>query len=919
MEDRGARGDANRGPGAGRHHSTMDLGSAETLGAEAPVRDAPPSGRFGPYVILERLGAGGMGVVYAAYDRDLDRKVAVKVLRSAARDESGRDRLLREAQTMARLRHPNVVTVYSVGETEGQIYVAMELVARGTLRRWMGERRRTWREVQGAFLQAGAGLGAAHEAGLVHRDFKPDNVLVDGSGTMRVSDFGLARSEATVGRPPPEEDPRSLVDASLTRTGALFGTPAYMAPEQHEGQSATQKSDQFAFSVALYEALYGRLPFGEGTVAEVITRTKAGRILPAPNDTSVPRWLDRIVRKGLSVEPTGRFGSMGELLDALRRDTTVRRRRLMLGGATAVAVAIAALAIGSPGPRTVCRGAERKLRGIWDGPTRASVHRAFMATRASYAADAWRTVERALNRRADAWVQAHTEACEATQVRGEASEDMLDRRMVCLARQLHEMDALTSLFARADSDVVERAPESAQRLSSPNRCLGESALAPGEVLPAEPRARAATEKLRAELTDTRTLRDAGKYSEGLRGAQSLAKRARAMGNRVVLAEVLSLQGDLEDWAGDTTAAERTLYDAINVAQASRHAEVSAVAASDLSFVVGAEGSRYAEGRRWAEFAAASIHALGGSDELESRRLNNLANVCYAEGKYDDAEGLHRRALDLHMKVYGPQGIRVGKSLHNLANVYYALGRYSESDEYHRRSQRILEGQLGRDHPVIAQGLSNHGATLEKMHRFEDAAGIYRRALAIQERALSPDHGSLLATHNNLALVLRKLGRLDEAALHTARAVEIGERLGPDHPYLAEALVGMAALEHARGRERLAIGTYERALEIQARALGAEHPDLAYPLAGIGESYLVLGDAARAAEALERALGLLEKAHVEPLGLAKTRFGLARAQWARPPQRPRARELARQARDAFAAAGADARDDLSEVDAWLAAR
>ncbi|MBC8071061.1 MAG: serine/threonine protein kinase, partial [Deltaproteobacteria bacterium] len=280
----------------------------------------------GRYRIHERLGTGGMGVVYAAQDDELDRPVAIKILRTdLASGSAGRQRLLREAQAIAKLSHPNVVHVYEVGQEGGQVFMAMELVRGDTLRRWSQAAKRTPNEVVEVFLKVGEGLAAAHAHGIVHRDFKPDNVLVALDGRPRVVDFGLARASgaATTTRelavPLASTSASGLRDFDTTRTGTVVGTPAYMAPEQLELAEPDARSDQFSFCAALFEALYGKRPFHGSTYTELTHSLSQSR--PAVVDPAafgVPRALHLVVLRGLAREPASRFATMPELLAALR-------------------------------------------------------------------------------------------------------------------------------------------------------------------------------------------------------------------------------------------------------------------------------------------------------------------------------------------------------------------------------------------------------------------------------------------------------------------------------------------------------------------------------------------------------------------------------------------------------------------------
>ncbi|HFE45750.1 MAG TPA: hypothetical protein ENJ18_09725, partial [Nannocystis exedens] len=294
-------------------------------GAQAPVK-------IGRYTVVRPIGAGGMGMVYAAYDDELNRKIAVKLLRSGS-SEHDRARLFREAQAMAKLSHPNVLTVHEVGTFEDQVYVAMEFVRGQNLRDWLRETARPWRTIIDRFVLAGRGLAAAHAVGLVHRDFKPANVLVGDDGQIMVSDFGLVRSagdgSSELSQHPQISPLQMPLSTSLTMTGMIMGTPAYMSPEQHLGRATDARSDQFSFCVALYEALYGVLPFAGETLVELAQTVTSGQVRDPPRDSKVPIWVWRLLLRGLATAPAERWPTIDELLDKLSRDPerAARRRR----------------------------------------------------------------------------------------------------------------------------------------------------------------------------------------------------------------------------------------------------------------------------------------------------------------------------------------------------------------------------------------------------------------------------------------------------------------------------------------------------------------------------------------------------------------------------------------------------------------
>jgi serine/threonine protein kinase len=293
-----------------RHESISQVG-------ELPARPLTVGDRVDRYLVLAPLGAGGMGVVFAAWDPQLGRKIALKLLRAglALPSKDARARLRREAQAIAQLSHPNVVSIYDVGTTDdGDVYIAMEFVEGDTLTSWLRNYPRTWREIIEVFLQAARGLASAHSVGLLHRDFKPDNVLVGGDGRVRVTDFGLARSVLA-----PEEaraaPMMTALDVELTATGTVLGTPRYMPPEQMTGHDLDARSDQFSFCVALYEALYGSHPLPGGTSLKMLDHGETA--LPPPEGTKVPAALGRAVVRGLARDRAGRHPSMATLIEAL--------------------------------------------------------------------------------------------------------------------------------------------------------------------------------------------------------------------------------------------------------------------------------------------------------------------------------------------------------------------------------------------------------------------------------------------------------------------------------------------------------------------------------------------------------------------------------------------------------------------------
>jgi len=317
--------------------------------AEGPHTESPPAGapvKIGRFMVLRQIGSGGMGVVYSAYDEELDRRVAIKLLHGSPGDEQhsmGQARLLREAQAMARVAHPNVAAIYEVGVIHGQVFIAMELVHGQTLRAWAAARPRGWREIVGVYLQAARGLVAAHERGIIHRDFKPENALIGDDGRVRVLDFSLARSASGHADHLAPDGPPAPAPVPLTGGGRIVGTPAYMPPEQALGAPVDGRADQFSFCVALYEALYGRRPFTGRSNAELVEDMVRDRVTP-PAGVRLPSWLSRALLRGLKPAPEQRWPGMPELIAELERD---RGRWLRVASALALAAAVAGLVLGA--------------------------------------------------------------------------------------------------------------------------------------------------------------------------------------------------------------------------------------------------------------------------------------------------------------------------------------------------------------------------------------------------------------------------------------------------------------------------------------------------------------------------------------------------------------------------------------------
>ncbi len=368
--------DDTLGPGA-----VDETLTAPTVEGELPT--AVLAKRVGRYALLEQIGAGGMGVVFAAYDPDLDRKIAVKFLRPEVGGAEGTERLLREAQAMARLSHPNVATAYDVGTVDGQVFVAMEYVDGTTLREWLeSPDERDWDEVWEVFRQAALGLQAAHDADIVHRDFKPSNVLIDRDGNAVVTDFGLARSAGAV--PSEDLDSATALDSPLTLTGCIVGTPRYMPPEQHRGEVTDARGDQFSFCVALYQAVYGEHPFGGVDVMSLVAAVISGDLREPPAGSPVPARLRRVLVRGLASDPDARFPGMDALVDELVRLRSPPWRGWWFA-VGAGAVGLVAWGASREAPPDPCADVAAEIDDAWTAERATALREAFDASELAWA------------------------------------------------------------------------------------------------------------------------------------------------------------------------------------------------------------------------------------------------------------------------------------------------------------------------------------------------------------------------------------------------------------------------------------------------------------------------------------------------------------------------------------------------------
>ncbi len=903
-----------------QHHGHPGDGTA--AGASGGVtRGIGPGSTLERYVILERIGAGGMGVVFAAYDRELGRKVALKVLHGGG--ESGsREDLLREARAMARLAHPNVVAVHDVGEQDGRAFIAMEFVEGVGLDRWLAGSRREWREIVAVFLQAGRGLAAAHRAGLVHRDFKPGNVLVGDDGRVRVVDFGLARSAAF-----DEEATRDLGGAGeaaeappdtpppLGGPSGVAGTPRYMAPEQILEGRSDARSDQFSFCVALFEALWGEHPLpGEG-LARTIGHA-SGDGLPVPPSRTIPLRVRKAVVRGLAPSPEDRYPSMDALLADLGHDPAVARRRWAFAAAAAALAGL--LVLGALEYRreraALCSGGSARLEAVWNAGREARVASAFARTGLPGAPVLAERVGDALDGAGAHWVDCFTRACTASRLRGEVSPEVLDRQVACLELRLAELDAFVSLLETADEALAVSALEGVRALPDPEPCTSAAEQLEEDPPPRDPLRRRAIEAVRAGLARAEALHAAGRYE----AAADAARKLRADGTleyQPVLAAVLLLEGQARLALGDADRAEPLLRDALVAAERGGAVRIAAEAAESMAVGMARVRSDVQGAAWWVDMASALASRLPNDAGLGRDIGSTRVLVLQRGGRYAEALELERR-LYAEVREAGSAAADRATADERLADALFGTGAYAEAIGHYRAAIRLREQDVGPGHPLVANPLVSLGAALSKVGRHGEAIEVLERALAIEESAYGPRNPLLGPVLNNIAYVQEGQGRYADALETYDRTLEIVRSgWGRDHPQAGLTQINRTSVLRRLGRLPDALAASREAVRIMETALGGDHPYLAYALNSEGVILADMGRPAEAVAAFRRALRIRESAATDPLETAETRFSMAKALCAAG-ERVRGRAEARRALKVFEADGSDrGREDRELYRRW----
>ncbi|HFE45230.1 MAG TPA: tetratricopeptide repeat protein, partial [Nannocystis exedens] len=755
----------------------------------------------GRYEIRRLIGVGGMGVIYSSLDRSLDREVALKALRyqPSTREEAIRaeDRLLREAQILAGLSHPNIVVAFDVGSDEGLVFITMELVHGRTLGAWLQASPPPSQEaILEVFIAAGRGVAAAHAAGVIHRDLKPANILVGDDGRVRVTDFGLALNEA------------KTIDKITDHGPGRVGTPRYMSPEQLSGAPASAASDQFGFTLALAEGLLGSDPFSVSSLKERRSAIAAGPVLDG-HTQSLSRPLRCLLRQGLAERPSDRYPSMAALCDELERIRHRQPWRLWgtLGLLSAAVVTVVALR----GVATVtCEDSQRLAAGVWNPAKRAQIEVWVEGSQDPRAAQAWRQLEPSFDHFANHWTRAYNDACTtASDDRGAHRQRAL-AQMACLERVLPYLDASILLSEKGDIDTFA-ALAKWQLSSQLSRCEGETT--PIVPFPKNRAEQAKVLALRIRLNDAWRLAEEGDI-EGLdRLVKAAEIDAETLGFMPIFAQVLLFRARVEHLRGDHEGAVATLERALAIAEESAY------------------------------------------DTLIPMLWLELALVDIGRGRLDRAERALRRA-----DACGVRGsVSAELRTHELLTRAYLLrmfGRHREAIEVHRELRERVVDEVELARVLVAESLSRSA-----LGEWQQALRLQQQALVLRQQALREGHSRIAGVHNLLGETLLALGRMQEAEEHLQRALEIRERLGRGADLeRTRVLLNIGRLAQALGDPARALRVDLEVLEIREERLGHGHPEVAEALMAVGEIHRAQGDAAAAMPLQRRAQQLLDRTY-----------------------------------------------------------
>ncbi|CAN5774586.1 hypothetical protein BH11MYX2_BH11MYX2_24260 [soil metagenome] len=748
---------------------------AALVRADAP-RTWTEGQAIGRYVIGKRVGRGGMGEVFRAEDTELGRPVALKRLLAKAE----RAQLVREARAAAQLQHPNVVGVFEIVDADADAFLAMEWIDGVTLRAWLQEKR-SWREVVTLMVAAGRGLAAAHASGILHRDFKPENVLVDRAGRPRVADFGLARAAAG---PVAQESDLALGSGSM-----LAGTVGYIAPELYEGASATEQSEQYAFAIVLFEALHGMHPFAGDSALEMWRDMSAGKV--RRGRVRLPAWLDRTLARGLAAKPRDRWPDLPTFRDALEHGTRRTWVPILLGAGGLGAIAVtAAWMLAAPAAKAMC--GDELVDSVWSTDAQREV--ASQLGRGPRTTSAPATAMAFVGQWTESWRLQRRAACTA-------KPDERQARPSCLDRQLGDLRAQLAVWTHADASVADRAAAAAAALPDPRECVG----APSTV--GSPAAIELTAKVDA-------LHRSGRVTDAQRELPALLS-------------LVAVESDAETRAAGFLSASNVELDAHMRGPAREHAIAAANAARDdrrLASALLAQAAALIDEKRYAEAIGMcdAVDALVARGVPRGERVATVrAHALKQVGKIDESIAQYRRAiaaLEPRAARDPARKLELAAAIGALGSTLGAAGQPAAGIVELRRGLAIEEPALGAMHPEVGRTLHDLAALERDTGEATAAERDFLRTRAIFAASYGETSLEVIESDSSLADLALAQGDLEQLDQYATRAINGLARSGLDEPVIAsqiETQLGTAFQDRDRCAD--AIPHYERAVAESVRA------------------------------------------------------------------------------------------------------
>ena len=823
-----------------RCESCSELVGLLARSQRAPIPDSAtlePGAEVGPYVLRSLLGEGASGLVYLAWDPRLEREVALKILRpERARDPIQRERVRREATALARLAHENIVTVFDVGEARGGLFVAMEVVRGPTLRAWLDAGARPASEALAVVVAAGRGLAAAHARGVLHRDVKPENIVI-GEDRVRLADFGLASPTL-----PSSDAEGGELSPSLTQSGVLLGTPLYMAPETLDGAAATERSDLFSLGVVAYEALVGERPFVASSIAELRASIARG---PTAKRTNVDRALLRVVLRALAPKPDERPASVAawiaELERAPRRSTPVASFAALAFAATlAVSFGVGLRSARSSSPTAaLCQSAPSPF----DAASQRAIERVFSQREPRSGPTLARELCAALARWAQRWESASSAACagpSSNLATAAPSPELREARRRCLDAARGDFLAVVSSLEGADRTAILASGTIAFELPSIERCADTRALLSTEARPAD--AASAREITRAESLIRQSISSMtnGHYREATERAAQAELAASASRWAPVRSRAARTRARALRLLGEHTEAIRSARRAALLAEGARDDDGAARSWLEL---VASEGARGA----WEQTLAAIDQAAASVRRTADPSLES--SVALLEGLAQSNMGRLERAstaLDRALALRAQHGGDRSPVLSAQANIARERGELDRALALHREAMQLDRARTGADHPDQARHLHNIAGVLRRLDRRDEAREHYRRALDLEERWLGPRAIERGLELNSLGLLALDERSFDEAERLLVEAESIlGDTIDRPLATLNRALVALG-----RGQPGSAEAHARDALARDVRFYGPTHVRVARARKVLGLALLAAGSLREARVELE---------------------------------------------------------------------